>query len=93
MSAPLNPISLYEAIKDAYLSYYDTAFNLADEGIQAERRELLSEPGVLFTEPLLEPVPRYAEDEPIAAIAKRVGLDSTAADLLARSVFSIRQIP
>ena len=57
----LHPLNLYESLKEAYLSYYDTAFRVRDEGIQAERHHLLRHENVLFTEPLLEPVPSYEE--------------------------------
>ena len=50
-----HPIAVYEAIKDAYLRYYDTAFRLRDAPLRAGRRALLEEPGVIFTDLLRRP--------------------------------------
>lgn len=85
----LHPLKLYESLKEVYLSYYDTAFRLRDEGIQAERHQLLHDESVLFTEPLLEPVPIYEEDKSIAELAPLVGLTLQQADILAKSVFDL----
>ena len=70
----LHPLRLYDSLKEAYLSYYDTAFRLRDEGIQRERHQLLRGDKVLFTEPLLEPVPSYEKHKSIAEIAPEAGL-------------------
>ena len=50
-----HPIAVYEAIKDAYLRHYDTAFRLRDAPLRAGRRALLEEPGVIFTDLLRRP--------------------------------------
>ncbi len=84
----LHPTKLYASLKDSYLSYYDTAFRLRDDAIQAERHKLLSEEGVLFTEPLLEPVPGYEEHKSITELSHIVGLTPEQADILARSIFN-----
>lgn len=85
----LHPLRLYESLKEAYLSYYDTAFRLRDEGIQSERHQLLRDESVLFTEPLLEPVPSYQEEKSIAELAPEVELTPQQADVLAKSVFDL----
>ena len=87
MQSSLQPIKLYESLKEAYLSYYDTAFRLRDEGVQSERHKLLSGSGVLFTEPMLEPVASYDEHESIAALAPQLGLTPAQAEFLAQMVF------
>lgn len=55
----LDPIGGFERIRDFYITYLDTAFRIRDEGISAERRELLKRPGTLCTEPLIEPLPSF----------------------------------
>ena len=55
-----DPIGGFERIRDLYLTYLETAFRIRDPGVSAERRALLERPGELCTEPLVEPVPRYA---------------------------------
>ena len=62
-------------------------FVYATEGIQGERRKLLSQEGVLFTEPLLEPVPDYSRDSTVGQVASRIGLDDGQAELLSQTVF------
>ena len=87
MAATLHPQAMYESLREAYLSYYDTAFRLRDEGTQGERRKLFSEKGVLFTEPLLEPVPDYLSYHTVGQVASRIGLDDGQAELLSQTVF------
>lgn len=82
-----HPGSVYEAIKDAYLRYYDTAFWLRDEGLRAERRALLEQPGVIFTDPLLEPVMPYDPADSLYDVCYRVGLSKAVADRLAQMLF------
>ena len=87
MAAALHPQTMYDSLGDAYLSYYDTAFRIRDEGIQGERRKLLSEKGILFTEPLLEPVPDYLSYHTVGQVASRIGLDDEQRELLSQTVF------
>lgn len=54
-----NPTVLFERIKDTYLRYLDSPFDLRYEPLVAERRELLDQDGRLYREPLIEPVPPY----------------------------------
>src|SRR4051812_17859329 len=74
-------------IKDAVLSYVDTAYWLRDPALVAERRALLASPGTLFQEPLLEPVLPYPSTVPAADICQTVGLTVVETDLLLKSVF------
>ena len=54
------PIHAFESLKDAYLRYFDSAFDLRFEEVLQERRRLLDRDGVLYREPLVEPQPAYA---------------------------------
>src|SRR5687768_14252761 len=58
-----DPIGNFERIRELYISYLDTAFRIRDESVAEERRMLLRQPGQLCTEPLIEPIPRYAPAE------------------------------
>ena len=87
MAAVLHPLTMYDSLRKAYLSYYDTAFRIRDESIQVERRHLLDEDSVLFTEPLLEPVADYLSHHTVGQVASRIGLDSEQAELLSQTVF------
>lgn len=65
----LDPIGALGRIREFWLSYLDTAFRIRDPELSTARRELLRQPGVLATDALLEPVPRYREsDHPLEAI-------------------------
>ena len=69
----LDPLQLHEAIKDAYLRYYDTAYWLRDETLRDERRALLEADGVVFREPLIEPVLPYESTDSIAEACAAAG--------------------
>lgn len=86
MSFP-TPLAVHGALREAYLRYYDTAFRLRDEQLRAERRALLERPGVVFTEPLLEPLMPYDPAETLADACSVVGFSSTIADQLGAMLF------
>ena len=54
------PIHTFENLKNAYLRYFDSAFDLRFDEVVQERRRLLDRDGVLYREPLVEPQPAYA---------------------------------
>jgi DEAD/DEAH box helicase domain-containing protein len=87
MSIPPTPLSVQTALREAYLRYYDTAFRLRDAPLQEERRSLLEAPGVVFTDPLLEPIPTYDPVESIAESCAAVSLSTEIADRLGRMLF------
>lgn len=86
MTTP-TPISVIRYVRDAYQRYYDSAFWMRDEGIMAERHELLAEPGVMAQEPLLEAVPSYPSTTDAVDACRQAGLGDRAASLLAGIVF------
>jgi DEAD/DEAH box helicase domain-containing protein len=55
-----DPIGVFTRTRDLYINYLDTAFRIRDKSVRFERQRLLRKPGTLCTEPLLEPLPRYA---------------------------------
>lgn len=81
------PTSVIEYVKDAYRRYYDSAFWMRDEGMMAERRALLDEPGVMAQEPLLEAVPSYPATDDIGDACARAGLSPSTASQLGRVMF------
>ena len=54
-----NPASVYAALKEGYLRYFDTAFWLRDQRMMTERRAILEAEGTVFREPLLEALMPY----------------------------------
>ncbi|WP_433537208.1 DEAD/DEAH box helicase [Micromonospora sp. CA-249363] len=81
------PKRVYQELRDAYLRYFDTAYWLRDEPLRRERRQLLNESGLLFTDVLLEPVVPYDADVPLKEVAAEVGLDPLAADIVGKALF------
>jgi DEAD/DEAH box helicase domain-containing protein len=54
-----NPFSLFRNLRDLYLRYLDSPFDLRYPDLVRERRTLLDRDGYLWREPLIEPVPSY----------------------------------
>lgn len=81
------PHRVMAEIQDALLAYIDTAYWLNDQAVMAERRELLSQPGTLFQEPLIEPVLPYPGTRDAVEACREVGLSEDESLLLLHSVF------
>jgi DEAD/DEAH box helicase domain-containing protein len=54
-----DPIQTFDELRNAYLRYFDSPFDLRFEELVQARRQLLNRDGVLFREPLIEPQPPY----------------------------------
>src|SRR5258708_6595726 len=66
-----NPIALFEDLRDMYLRYLDSPFDLRYPDLVAERRGLLNVDGRLFRQPLIEPIPAYqSSNQTFQAIAQ-----------------------
>lgn len=71
----LTPLTLQSYLEEAFLRFYETAYEVRDQGVRDERRSLLSAPGSAFTEPLLELLPRYqSAATSMADIATELGV-------------------
>ena len=55
-----SPLAIFEALRDIYLRYLDSPFDLRYPDLVAERRDLVDADGRLYRYPLIEPVPAYA---------------------------------
>ncbi len=56
---PLTIAGSYGYLQDAFLRFYNTAYELRDEQVSAEREKLLRSEGVAFTPPFVELMPTY----------------------------------
>jgi DEAD/DEAH box helicase domain-containing protein len=54
-----DPIALFDELREMYLRYLDSPFDLRYPELVAERRALLNMDGRIFRHPLIEPVPAY----------------------------------
>lgn len=81
------PSQVAAAIEEAVLSYIDTAYWLRNRTLAERRRQLLAKPGVLFQDPLIEPVLPYPNVRPALDVCRGIGLTDTEADILLKGVF------
>lgn len=82
-----NPASVYAALKEGYLRYFDTAFWLRDQRMMTERRAILEAEGAVFREPLLEALMPYTSGDTIRQTCAAAGLSGRVADQLGRLLF------
>lgn len=60
---PITPLALRSHLSDTFLRYYETAYELRDANVVAERRQLLLNEAATFAEPYIEVLPRYESSE------------------------------
>jgi len=54
-----NPIRFFENLRDMYLRYLDSPFEIRYGDLTAERSQILDQDGRIYRHPLIEPVPAY----------------------------------
>lgn len=81
------PAHLYREIGSSYLRYFDTALWLRDAAILTERRALLERPGMVFTDPLIEPVLPYPSTTTITDACASLAMSQTTAGHLGAALF------
>lgn len=87
MSRQISPIKLAAELRNAYFRYFDTAYWLDNEALMSERRSLLSEPGTLFQDILIEPVLRYPSTQDLREVALTIDVDPDIAERVGRALF------
>lgn len=81
----LAPERVFDALRQAYVRYYQTAFRLRDPHLSEERRALLDAPGGMYAEPYLEIRPEYAlTGRTVAESALKAGATTELAEELAK---------
>ncbi|WP_406037354.1 DEAD/DEAH box helicase [Micromonospora sp. NBC_00898] len=79
-SSALTLDGLQKYLEDAFLRYYETAYELRDTALEQERRQLLSQRGTVFIDPYVELMPSYPSSaSSMAEIFDSVGLPEAAA--------------
>src|SRR4051812_27121936 len=83
------PIALFDNLRDMYLRYLDSPFDLRYPDLVAERRDLLNVDGRIFRRPLIEPVPAYqSSNQTFGQIAQDLlGASWSGADIAALADF------
>src|SRR5687768_4847632 len=82
-----NPLRVYTEIKDAYLRYVDTAYWLRSDELMRERRALLSDTDLLFTDVLLEPVRPYDSTDDLAEVLASLKFDPRISRIVGAALF------
>ncbi|MET9673370.1 DEAD/DEAH box helicase [Streptomyces sp. NPDC006482] len=86
-SRELDVIGSFEHLKESLFRYYDTPFGLADDQLQAERRQLFDTDGGAWRRPLIEVRPQYvSEDVGIAESVRAAGAHPHLAELVERGL-------
>ncbi len=69
-----NPTAIAQRLREAYIRYYETAYQLDDEELTLERRALLSKDGYLLNDVYLEPVLKYDETDDFQSLCAELNL-------------------
>ena len=83
------PTALATHLEEAFIRYYETAFRVRDASIAEERRALMTRPGQVFAEPLIEPVPRYPATDSLDSVFSSVDAPRDAAEKVLRALFDL----
>ena len=76
----LNLTRLHDQLLEVFLRYYDTAYNLRDDGIMGERRHLFRRGTTLLQQPYVELLPDWElADSPLVMSCKAAGVPDLAA--------------
>lgn len=79
----MNPKELHRRLEEAYRSFYDSAYAIADPHLAAERSHLLTG-GALSTDVLIEPLPGYASSgQTFEQAAAELGLGDDVSEFVA----------
>jgi len=65
------PNAIFNSLRDVYLRYLDSPFELRYEDLKSERRVLLDSDKRLYRDPIIEPVPAYVSHETFEQMARR----------------------
>ena len=96
-----NPISVFNTLREMYLRYLDSPFDLRYPDLVQERRDLIDQNGRIYRYPLIEPVPAYRRcNATFDQIAHTVldptsptGLGNELADFVALGLFPTARQP
>jgi len=88
MNSPtVTPQALNRELLDAYVRYINTAYWLRDARLMEERQLLLTRPGALTIDPLLEPVLSYPSTHNLLAVTREAGVDDDVAIAAGNALF------
>jgi len=71
-------VKTFDYLKNIYLRYLNSGLPLLDSRLSDERKQLFSEPGSIFQNPLIEPIFRYEESDTLSEICKELNIKDLA---------------
>jgi DEAD/DEAH box helicase domain-containing protein len=84
----VDPLTLFQEIRRAYLRYLDSPIRLRYPALMDERRRLLDRDGRLYREPLFEPlVPYRSSGLTVQQACEGLGLEADVGDFISRGLF------
>jgi DEAD/DEAH box helicase domain-containing protein len=82
-----NPMSVSNDLKEAFSRYFSTNYRLRSPGLAADRDDLLTAPGQVFQEPMLEPVIPYPTTDDLVDTATSAGYSEAVARTVGDAFF------
>ena len=82
-----HPIRVQNELQDAYLRYIDENYWLRHKEVMNERRSLLLDEKMLFTDPHLEPIAQYDATKPLIELAVEENIPVEAAKIVGEALF------
>lgn len=82
-----HPLRVQNELQDAYLRYVDENYWLRHKEVMNERRELLLQEKMLFTEPHLEPIPQYDATDLLSECDPDSNVPMDAANIVGEALF------
>jgi Lhr-like helicase len=82
-----DPYKIFEKLRQTYLRYYETAFDLRDDALARERRAVLHQERIIHREPYVEVIPRFQTAKTIAEAVEELDLTTDICDFLTTGLF------
>ncbi len=83
----ITPVSLADALREAYIRYFDTAFWLNDDSVMSERRSLLEQSEALVGQIMIEPVIPYTNTDRLLDVSAKLGISDAATRAVGSALF------
>lgn len=83
----INPIQIGKELKENYLQYIETGLPLNGEYYELERKNLLSQPGVIMQSPIIEMIRKYEGEKDLFTICEEQELNVDIANFIDEGLF------
>jgi DEAD/DEAH box helicase domain-containing protein len=83
----LSPKLFSDGLRESFVRYFNTAYWLENEVLLDERQKLITEPGALVADPLLEPIFRYPSTVSYWNLISKLGIPNGVAHTVCKALF------